>query len=112
MDNNEAKKIDRLLKKLVKDSGDKQAKYWYGVEFSDHTKPDYRARVLFSKRIDGALFASDNVEDLAKRIKDYIKKRSTIDANIAYFEAQILLDEASIETHKLAIEEYKKKRDE
>lgn len=100
-------KVEKLLKKIVRLSKDKEAMYWWGVEFSDHTKPDYKARVLYSKRLESVIFAADSVDKLCEKIKVFIKNGNVKDAVVAYFEAQIELEKSAIKTHERLIQEYK-----
>lgn len=103
------KQIEKLLKQIVKISKDKQAQYWWGVEFSNHTVPDYKARLLYSKRLESVIFAADSPEKLCKKLEQFIETGNVKDAVIAYFEAQIELEKEAIKTHLRLIDEYNKK---
>lgn len=99
--------IEGLLKEIIRLSKDPQAQYWYGVEFSGHNKPDYRARILFSKRIESALFAATSLPKLKEKVKLFIKNGNVKDSVVKYAEVQIksLLNE--IRFHENLIKESK-----
>lgn len=100
------KEIEQLLKQIIKTSKDKQAQYWYGVEFCGHNKPDYRARILFSKRMESALFAATTLPKLKEKIKIFIDSGNVKSSVVQYAEEQIkqLYDE--IKFHENLIKDY------
>lgn len=106
------KEIEQLLKKIKKISKDKQAQYWWGVEFSDHAKPDYKARLLYSKRLESVIFAADSPEKLCQKLQQFIDSGNVKDAVVAYLEAQIQLEKSAIRTHENLIKEYNEKENE
>lgn len=105
----EMKEVEKLLKKIIKKSKDKQAQYWYGVEYCGHNEPDYRARILYSKRLESVLFSSTSLPKLKEKIELYIKNGNAKDSVIAYCEAQIELAKNDIRFNLNLIEEYNQK---
>jgi hypothetical protein len=103
------KEVERMLKEIIKVSKDKQAQYWYGVEFCGHNKPDYRARILYSKRLESVLFGADSLPKLKEKIKRYIDNGNVKDSVIAYCEAQIELSKNDIRFNLNLIKEYEEK---
>lgn len=102
------KEIEELLKQIIKTSKDKQAQYWYGVEFCGHNKPDYRARILFSKRMESALFASTSLPKLKEKVKLFIDNGNVKDSVVSYAEEQIKTLKSEILFHENLIKDYDK----
>lgn len=100
------KEIEKLLKQIIKTSKDKQAQYWYGVEFCGHNKPDYRARILFSKRMESALFAATSLPSLKKKIELFIENGNVKDSVVQYAEEQIKQLGEEIRFHQNLIKDY------
>lgn len=100
------KEVEELLKEIIRISKDKQAQYWYGVEFSGHNKPDYRARILFSKRIESALFAATSLPKLKEKIKLFIDNGNVKDSVVSYAETQIKALKDEIHFHENLIKDY------
>lgn len=99
--------VEKLLKKIIKKTGDDQAKYMFGVEYSSDTDPDYKAMIKFSK--DGVppfLAGAGSEVELIERLKDYIKNGDIKKVAVMYCEAQILLEKKAIEFHESLIEQY------
>lgn len=100
------KEVEELLKEIIRLSKDKQAQYWYGVEFSGHTKPDYRARILFSKRVESALFAATSLPKLKEKIRLFIDNGNVKDSVITYAATQIKALKDEIRFHENLVKEY------
>lgn len=100
------KEVEKLLKEIIRLSKDKQAQYWYGVEFCGHGKPDYRARILFSKRIESCLFASTSLPKLKEKIELYIENGNVKDSVVSYAEVQIEALKDGIRFHENLIKDY------
>lgn len=101
------KEVERLLKQIIKKSGDKEAKYFYGVEHSQDAGPDYRARIVPSKAGVEPLLAGANTEEgLVGQLKAYLNGTDIKDIVIQYCEGQIELANKSIKFHEGLIRDY------
>lgn len=102
------KEVEKLCKQIVKQSKDKDAKYFYGVEWSmDRSKPIYKAYIVFSKgKIPPMGIMTNSEADLIKGVKEYIKSNKGKDYIIKYHEAEIAEAEKTVFWHKEKIKEY------
>lgn len=101
------KDIQELLEQVKKKAKDKDAGYMYGVEYSSHTKPGFKAVVRFSKNIQPVVFAASSRAQLKRAIQQYLDGAETKDVNIRYFEEQIDLEKKAIRFFEDQIADYK-----
>jgi len=103
------KEIEKLLRNIIKKMGDKQAKYFYGVEYSQDTGADWRARIIPSKTgVPPFLAGAATEEKLIKELNKYLREGDIKNIAVAYCEAQIRLGEESIKFHQGLISDYEK----
>lgn len=101
--------IEKLLKQAKKKLKDKQATYYYGVEYSSDSKPDFRARILPTKKgVQTVIVAGDSWEELKNKIQKFI---NGVDANTLaqdFLLHEISVLEQGISVNKQLLEEYEK----
>lgn len=101
--------IEKLLKKAKKKLGDKQAVYYYGVEYSSDSKPDFRARIIPTKKgVQAVVMAGDSWTDLEKKIEEYIKGSSPISLAKDYLNHEISVHEQAISFNRKMLRDYEK----
>ena len=95
--------VEKLLKKIRKQMKDKDAVYFYGVEFSSDTNrvSDWRARIVPTKaNVSPFLCGGLTVDELIKNLEDYLESGDIQDIMIRYCDAQIHIHEEAVKFNK------------
>lgn len=101
--------IEKLLKQAKKKLKDKQATYYYGVEYASDGTADFRARLLPTKKgTQPVIVAGDSWDELKHKIQKYIEgvHENTLAQDFLLHEISVL--EQGISVNKQLLEEYEK----
>lgn len=105
-------KIEKLIKQIIKKSKDKEARYFYGVEYSSDSGPNFKAVIQFSRTGVPPLLCGARTEvGLRKELQRYIDGDDVKDIAIQYCLAQIHAEEQAIKFHQDLIRDYEKLED-
>lgn len=100
-------KVEQLVKKIIKKSKDKEARYFYGYEYSSDSGPNYKAVVQFSRTGVPPLLCGARTEvGLRKELQRYVDGEDVKDIAIQYCLAQIHAEEQAIKFHENLIKDY------
>lgn len=101
------KDVEELLKKIIAQSGDKDASYLYGVEYSSETEPGFKALVRFTKEgVSPVIVAAGTKRRLKNELERYLAGDDVKDINIRYHLGQIDLERQAIRFHENLINDY------
>lgn len=102
------KDVEQLLRKIIEQSGDNDAQFLYGVEFSSETDdPGWKALVRFTKDgVSPVIVAAPNKAKLKKELQRYLDGDDVKDINIRYHQGQIDLELQAVRFHQNLIKEY------
>lgn len=104
------KEVEKLVKKIVKKLGDKDARYFYGVEYSHDSPPDYRIRIIPTKiGTQPVIIGAATENALVDQLNQFIETADHDTLAVQYCEHEIRQAEESIIFHKNVIKEYEKK---
>lgn len=106
------KEVEKLLKKAKKLIGDPDAKYFWGVEYSYDSKPDYRARLHVTKEgCQPLVVGGKSEQELIDQLKDFLKKKDHDSLAVQFLKHEVDVHVQAIHYNEKLIEKYQKKNE-